>query len=472
MDISNEFVILSSLVHDEEYARKVLVHIQEEYFQDEIQRTIFTTVRDYIQKYQTRPSKIEIGVSLRNDVSLNEGQTEAACGSLEEVFEIYPQRSEQWLMETTESWCKNQAIYNAINKSICIYQGEDQTTTTNAIPDMLKKAISVCFDNRVGLDFYNDAAQRFDFYTNPENKLPFHLDILNEVTDGGVTRKTLNLLVAGTNVGKTLGLIDLSAGYVRNGLNVLYFSAEMREELIMKRFDANMMKVAVNDVASLGKDRFLNRIDVLKQKSYGQFKVKEFPPGAITDVHMRNVVDELKLKHNFTPDIIVVDYLQITGSSRVKYGSTGSYYYYKAVAEELRSLAVELDVAMWSAAQFNRGGMNASEVGMEDVAESVGIMFTVDGAWGLIRSDELDQVNQIQWKQLKSRYAEKSVRTRFVTGVDVGKQTFYDVDQSQQDDVSNPETQDRPASPPKSEQFKTTRAKQSEKPLNRFGDLS
>lgn len=197
MDISNEFVILSSLVHDEEYARKTLVHIQEEYFQDETQRAIFTTIRDFIQKYQTSPSKIEIGVTIRNDTRLNEGQTEAAIEALEEVFEIYPRRSNEWLMETTEKWCKNQAVYNAIHKAIGIYQGEDLTLETSAIPDLLKDAISICFDNRVGLDFYDDVEQRFDFYTNPENKLPFHLDILNEVTDGGITKKTLNLLVAG-----------------------------------------------------------------------------------------------------------------------------------------------------------------------------------------------------------------------------------------------------------------------------------
>jgi len=465
MDISNEFVILSSLAHDEDYARKTLVHIKEEYFQDETQRVIFSTLRDYIQKYQTRPSKIEVGINLRNDSRLNEGQTDDAIAALEELFEVYPNRSQEWLIETTEAWCKNQAVYNAIQKAIGIYQGEDKHLTTNAIPDILKDAIAVCFDNRIGLDFYEDAEKRFEFYTNPENKLPFHLDILNEVTDGGVTKKSLNLLVAGTNVGKTLGLIDMSAGYVKNGINVLYISSEMREELIMKRFDANMMKVPVNDIAALGKERFMNRIEVIRQKSYGKFKVKEYPPGACTAVHIRNVVDDLKIKCGFVPDVIVVDYLQITGSYRVKFGSVGSYYYYKAVAEELRALAVELDVAMWSAAQFNRGGMNATEVGMEDVAESVGIMFTVDGAWGLIRTDELDQVNQIQWKQLKSRYADKAVRTRFVTGVDVPKQTFYDVSQSQQDDVTNPEQSRGISKDDLKEKFKT------DKPLNRFGGM-
>lgn len=443
MDISNEFVILSSLANDEEFARKCLVHIKEEYFQDETQRVIFETIRDYIQKYQTKPSKIEVGVSIRNDRRLNEGQTELAVAAVEEVFEVQPHRSMEWLVETTENWCKNQAVYNAIHESIAIYQGEDKTRSTTAIPDLLKTAISVCFDTKVGLDFYTDVDSRWEFYTNPENKLPFHLDILNEVTDGGVTKKTLNLLVAGTNVGKTLGLIDMAAGYVKNGIDVLYISAEMREEMIMKRFDANMLKTPINDIASLGKEKFINRIETIRSKSYGRFKVKEYPPGACTAVHIRNVVDELKIRQGFVPQVIVVDYLQIMGSYRVKFGAVGSYYYYKAVAEELRALGVELDVAMWSAAQFNRGGMNATEVGMEDVAESVGIMFTVDGAWGLIRTDELDQVNQIQWKQLKSRYADKSVRTRFVTGVDVPKSTFYDVSQSQQDEVSNPEQAER-----------------------------
>lgn len=467
MDISNEFVILSSLAHDEEYARKCLVHIKEEYFQDETQRILFTTIRDYIQKYQTKPSKIEIGVSIRNDKRLNEGQTELAVAAIEEVFEIQPKRSEEWLLETTESWCKSQAVYNAIHQSIAIYQGEDKILTTNAIPDLLKEAIAVCFDNKVGLDFYADVDSRWEYYTNPENKLPFHLDILNEVTDGGVTKKTLNLLVAGTNVGKTLGLIDMAAGYVRSGVDVLYISAEMREEMIMKRFDANMLKTPVNDIVALGKERFTSRIETLKQKTYGKFKVKEYPPGACTAVHIRNVVDELKIRQGFVPQVIVVDYLQIMGSYRVKFGAVGSYYYYKAVAEELRALGVELDVAMWSAAQFNRGGMNASEVGMEDVAESVGIMFTVDGAWGLIRTDELDQVNQIQWKQLKSRYADKSVRVRFVTGVDVPKQTFYDVSQDQQDEVANDENNSNKNMAAISKKFNST-----EKTQSRFGGMS
>jgi len=465
-NISNEIVILSSLVHDETYARKVLVHLKEEYFQDPTQKILFNTIKDYVQKYQAPPSKMEVGVTIQNNRDLNEGETEAAVAAVHEIYEAFPSRSQEWLYETTEAFCKNQAVYNAIHKSISIYQGEDPSLTTNAIPNLLKDAIAVCFDNRVGMDFYDDAEKRFDFYTDPENKLPFHLKILNDVTCGGVTKKTLNLLVAGTNVGKTLGLIDLAAGYVRNGMNVLYITAEMREELIMKRFDANMLKVDVNDVVSIGKDRFLNRIEVLKQKTYGKFKVKEFPPGAVTDQHIRNVVDELKMKTGFMPDVIVVDYLQITGSSRVKYGSVGSYYYYKAVAEELRALAVELDIAMWSAAQFNRSGMDNSEVSMGDVAESVAIMFTVDGAWGLVRTDELDQVNQIQWKQLKSRYADKAVRTRFVTGVDVGKQTFYDVDESEQHGITQSEKAPRMSQKELDSKFKT------DKPLSRFGDLT
>jgi len=438
-DITNERLILSSLVQNESYARKVIPFLKEEYFEDLIERRVFELITQYIGKYSTVPSKTDLAVNIRNDEKLNEGQTADALVISNELFQIEPSSNQDWLVSTTESFCQDKAVYNAIHQAIAIYQGEDKQLTPHAIPDLLKNAIAVCFDSKVGIDFFDDAETRFDFYATPENKIPFHLNILNEVTCGGITPKTLNLLVAGVNVGKTLGLIDLAAGYMRDGKNVLYISMEMREEMIMQRVDANMLKVPVNDVASLGKERFMNRIEILKQKSYGKLKVKEFPPGMASSVHIRHVVDELKLKQKFSPDVIMVDYLQIAASSRMKYGQVGSYYYYKSVAEELRALAVELDVVIWSAAQFNRGGMNASEVGMEDIAESTGIAMTADGMWGLIRTEELDEVGQIMWKQLKSRYANKAVKTRFVTGVDVEKQCFYDVDQDSQPKLTQPE---------------------------------
>lgn len=434
-EITNEKLILSSLARNESYARKVAPFIKDEYFEDRIEKKLYLVIQNYLNKYNSVPSKTDISITIRNDQTLSEDQTDTALLIIDELWAMEPSKNNEWLVETTEFFCQDKSIYLAIQKAISIYQGEDKELTSHAIPDILKTAISVCFDSKVGMDFFDDAASRYDFYANPESKIPFHIDILNEVTCGGVPRKTLNVLVAGVNVGKTMSLIDLACGYTARGLNVLYFSNEMREEMIMMRADANRLKTPVNELVTMGKEKFLNRIEVLRQKSYGRLKVKEFPPGTATATHFRHVVDELKLKQNFIPDVIMVDYLTITASSRMKYGNTSSYFYYKAVAEELRALAVELNVVMWSAAQFNRGGMSATEVGMEDLAESVAIAQTVDGMWGLIRTEELDSIGQILWKQLKSRYANKAVKEKFVTGVNIDLQTFYDVDQNAQPEL-------------------------------------
>jgi len=428
-ELTNELLVLSSLVQNESYARKVIPFLKDEYFHDPIEKRLIQLIIDYYRKYHIPPKRTDLSVSVQNDQKLNEQQTDDARQIVGQIYAAESAGSEDWLLETTEEFCKSKAVYNAIHEAIAIYQGDSKTLSKNAIPDLLKDAIAVTFDNRIGIDFYEDAGSRFDFYSEPENKIPFHLDILNAVTNGGVTRKTLQILIGGTHVGKSMCLIDLAAGYVRSGKNVLYISMEMREELIMQRFDANMLRVAVNDVASLGKDRYLNRIDVLRQKSYGNFKVKEFPPGAASSVHIRHVMDELRLKQGFVPDIVMVDYLQITASSRMKPGVVNSFYYFKSVAEELRALAVETDTAFWSASQFNRSGMDSSDAEMSDISESSGIAFTVDAAWGIFRTEELDAVGQLLWKQFKNRYANKSTRTRFVTGVDVDKQTLYEVDQ-------------------------------------------
>lgn len=430
-ELTNELLVLSSLVQNESYARKVVPFLKDEYFHDPIEKRILQLVLAYYEKYHQPPKRTDLSVSVQNDQKLNEQQTDEARAIVGQIFAADAAGSEDWLLQTTEDFCKDKAVYNAIHRSIAIYQGEDKHLSKNAIPDLVKDAIAVSFDNRVGIDFYDDAERRFDFYSLPENKIPFHLNILNEVTNGGCTRKTLQILIGGTHVGKSMCLIDLAAGYVRSGKNVLYISMEMREELIMQRFDANMLRVAVNDVASLGKDRFLNRIEILKQKSYGQFKVKEFPPGAASAIHIRHVMDEMKMKQGFEPDIVVVDYLQITASSRMKPGTVNSFYYFKSVAEELRALAVETDKVLWSASQFNRSGMDSSDAEMSDISESSGIAFTVDAAWGIFRTEELDSVGQLLWKQFKNRYANKATRTKFVTGVDVDKQTLYDVDQQQ-----------------------------------------
>jgi replicative DNA helicase len=437
--ISNERLILSALVKNERFMRAVSPFIKAEFFRDQTEKRVFELVADYVAKYNSPPNKSSLGILVTNDQEMNEKQTVEAADIVADIFDIIPPANDEFLSKTTEEWCKNQSVHNAIDMAISVYQGENNTLTVNAIPDLLRDAIGMSFDVKIGLDFDDDAQVRWDYYTTPENKIPFDLDIMNEVTCGGVTRKTLNVLTAGVNVGKTMSLIHLASAYKQAGYNVLYFSLEMREEAIMQRMDANILKTAVNDIVGLGQERYLSRIEQMRAKTHGKLKVKEFPPGSASASHFRHTVNELKLKQNFVADIIIVDYLTICASARMKYGVQGSYFYYKAVAEELRALAVEENVVIWTAAQFNRGGMSATEVGMEDLAESVGIAQTVDGMWAVIRTDELDQVGQLMIKQLKSRYANKAVKTRFTIGVNIDTQTLFDVTQSQQTDIIQPE---------------------------------
>ena len=437
--LTTETMILSSVIRDETFARKCLPYIKDEYFDDMIDRRIFRAASAFIMEYGSQPNQTGIAVALRNDQSLNETHTEIALLRLDEIFRSECDHNSDWVLNTTEKFCQQKSLYLAIHRSIAIYQGDEKDLTVMAIPDILKDALAVSFDTKIGLDFFIDAELRYEYYITPENKIPFQLSILNEVTCGGIPRKTFNVIVAGINVGKSMALVSMACDYMRSGLNVLYVSMEMREELIMQRVDANLMRVNVNDVAAVGKERFLNRVEVLRQKSYGSIRVKEFAPGMASAAHIRHSMEEMKLKQNFIPDVVIVDYVQITASSRMKYGQVGSYYYYKAVAEELRGLAVEKDIIVWSAAQFNRGGMNVTEPGMDDVGESTGIPATADGAWALIRTDELDQLGQIMWKQLKSRYANKAVKTRFVSGVNVEQQTLFDIEESAQPKLTQPE---------------------------------
>lgn len=427
-DITNERLILAGLVKDEEYMRKVLPFISPDYFGDESEKRLFGMVRDYTTKYNMIPDKATLSVEAQNDLSISEGQAERLALTINDVFSIVPPKNLEWMVKTTEDFCQQKAVYNAIQQSISIYQGEESKLTVAAIPDILAKAISVSFDSAIGMDYFTTAEQRYDFYANPESRVPFRMGSFNDVTCGGVIRKTLNLLVAGVNVGKTLGLVSLAADYVRDGYNVLYISGEMREEMIMNRFDANMLETGVNKLVEMGRDKFVSRVHKLKEKTQGNFVVREFPPGAATALSIKNLIDELKMKKGFVPDVIVCDYLQIMGSYRMTYGSQGSYYYFKAVAEELRALAVETNTVLWTAAQFNRTGMAATDVEMSDIAESTGIAQTADGMWALIRTEELDQQNQLLVKQLKSRYANKAVKMRFCIGVSVDTQTLFDLD--------------------------------------------
>lgn len=431
-DVTNERLVLAALVKNEEYLRKLIPYIKEDYFEDESEKRLFKMINDYAGKYNELPDKSTLIVEAKNDRSIDEGRSQRLVEAVSDVFSIVPSQNFEWLRKLTESWCQERAVYNALQVGIAVYQGTEKKVTIAAVPDLLAQAISVSFNTQIGQDYFDDAELRWDFYTNPDSKVPFRIPTFNEVTSGGLTRKTLNLFVAGTNVGKSLALVSLAADYIRDGLNVLYVSCEMREEVVFQRVDANILNMNMNKITEIGKEKYLNRIEALKAKSYGKLKVKEFPPTSASTLNIRQTLDELRMKQNFVPDVIIVDYLQILASYRLAY-SVGSYYFFKSVAEELRAMAVETNTVVWSAAQFNRGQMNATDVDMSGIAESAGIAHTADGMWALIRTDELDQVQQLLVKQLKSRYANKAVKTTFTIGVNIENQTLFGLEDDRSD---------------------------------------
>jgi replicative DNA helicase len=435
MDVTNEKLILSSLVVDDDYVRQVLPFLQSEYFNDKIERSVFETIRSYIHEYNTLPNKTTLLVDIRSHEKLNEKEVAEAENVVREIFDIDRPSDSKWLIKKTEEFCQEKAVYNAIMKAIAIYDGTEKTVTPHAIPDMIKDAVGISFDSHIGMDMYDDAGARYDYYTLPSSKIPFDIEILNEITNGGAGRKTLNVFVAGVNVGKTLSLVHLACAYARAGLNVLYFTMEMREEEILKRMDANMLKTPINKLEEFGRDAFIDKVEKLRAKSYGKIKVKEYPPGAAHAGHFKHIIGELKMKQRFVPDVIMVDYIGITGSARMKLGQQNSYFYLKAVAEELRALAVETDTVLWTAMQLTRTGITNTDVEITDVSESMGIPATADFMLSVTRTEELDGLGQVLLKQLKNRYGNKTNKLRFVVGIDLDKQTLYDVNQSEQDDI-------------------------------------
>lgn len=428
-DISTERVILAALVKNADFLVKVLPYIKEEYFEDSAEARVFTKISDFTSKYNALIDKSTLMVGLKTEYSFDEQMIDRSMEVANDIFAINPTSSMEWLEETTEGWVRDRAIFNAINAAIQIYQGKDKQLTVSAIPDILTTAISISFDDRIGSDYFDNALERFDYYTNPATKIPFLIPEFNEITCGGIPTKTLNILLAGINVGKSLGLVSLACDYARQGYDVLYISMEMREELVLQRMDANILDVNTNSLAELGRERFVNKIAALREKTMGRIVVKEFPPGGATALDIKRAIADLRLKRNFKPVVVMVDYIQIIASYRMQYGTSGSYYYYKAVAEELRKMAVEEDIIVWTASQFNRGGQDASDVNMGDVAESMAIAATADGMWGLIRTEELDQMGQLLVKQLKTRYANKATKLRFTIGVNVDKQQLYGLEE-------------------------------------------
>jgi len=429
-----EKLILSNLITNEEYGRKAIPFLKSEYFQDRKIRAVFDGIDTFIKQYNKFPSKEALTIELDNVKEIASYYTEIV--SVVEELETDPTTNMQWLVDQTEKFCQDKAIYNAIMKSIQILDSDKDQHSKGAIPQILSDALAVSFDSHVGHDFLEDFDARYEFYHKKETRVPFDLEYLNKITKGGLPNKTLNVVLAGTGVGKSLFMCHCAAANLSKGNNVLYITMEMAEERIAERIDANLLNVTVDELSILPKDAYDKKINRVREKTNGKLIIKEYPTASAGAGHMRHLLNELKLKRNFKPDIIYIDYLNICVSSRLKYGANvNSYTYIKAIAEELRGLAVEFNVPIVTATQTTRSGFTSSDLGLEDTSESFGLPATADFMIALISSEELQDLNQFMVKQLKNRYSDPGMHRRFVIGVDKSKMKLYDVEQSAQEDV-------------------------------------
>ena len=429
-----ESTIISNLLNNEEYARKVIVFLKDEYFMDATEKVVFSEIQKFWIKYNNVPSKeaLQIAIEEKDDISSTiYEESQALIKGLGET-----DSNKEWLLDETEKFCKDKAVYNAIMESIEIIDGKHKKKKDGAIPDLLSDALSVSFDTHIGHDFLEDSDERYEFYHTREERIPFDIEYLNKITQGGVTRKSLNILMAGTGVGKTIGMCHMAASNLTLGKNVLYITMEMAEERIAERIDANLLDIELNRLKDLTKVMYDRKMEHLKQKVKGKIIIKEFPTSQAHTGHFRHLLNELSLKKNFKPDIIYVDYLNICASQRlIGSNSVNSYTYVKAIAEELRGLSVEFNLPIWSATQTTRSGFGSSDVGLEDTSESFGLPATSDLFLAIIQTEELEDLNQIMVKQLKNRHGDIAVNRRFVIGIDKSKMKWYDAEQSAQEDI-------------------------------------
>ena len=419
--------IIRNLLSNEEYLRKVIPFLKKEYFEAEY-KNVFNEIVSFVSKYNKLPTK----ETLTLDMTAN-GSFDPAAELVDLVFT--PEKvNDDWLIDNTEKWCQDRAIYLAIMESINIIDGKHQSLTKQALPEILSDALGVCFDTNVGHDYIDNSDDRFEFYHTIEDRLPFDLENFNAITKGGLPNKTLNVALAGTGVGKSLFMCHVGAGALMQGKNVLYITMEMSEERIAERIDANLFNLPIDQLEKLNKQMFDNKIAKIAQKNIGKLIVKEYPTGAAHTGHFRALLNELKLKKDFIPDIIFIDYLNICSSSRMKGlgGSINTYSYIKSIAEEMRGLAVEFNVPIMTATQTTRSGFSNTDVGLEDTSESFGLPATADLMFALVSTEELDKLGQIMVKQLKNRYNDPTYKKRFVVGVDRAKMRLYDVEESAQ----------------------------------------
>jgi archaellum biogenesis ATPase FlaH len=436
MEPNLQTTILRNLINNESFTRKVIPFLKKDYFEGS-QRIVFDQIISFVGKYNRLPTGEALSIEMEAQ-DISDGQYSEAVSIIKEVA-VHQDINLEWLVENTERWCQDRAIHLAIMKSINILDGKDPEHTKNALPELLSDALSVGFDNNVGHDYIGDFENRYEFYHRQEERIPFDLDYFNTITKGGLPNKTLNIALAGTGVGKSLFMCHVAGSVLSQGKNALYITMEMAEERIAERVDANLMNTPIDQLPNLSKDMFGKKVAQIANKSHGQLVIKEYPTGAAHVGHFRALMKELQLKKNFKPDIVFIDYLNICASSRMKGmgGAINSYSYIKAIAEEIRGLAVEFNVPIVSATQTTRSGYSNSDVGLEDTSESFGLPATADLMFALISNEELEGLGQILVKQLKNRYNDPSANKRFVIGVDRSKMKLYDVEQSAQNIIDS-----------------------------------
>ena len=429
-----ETTILRNLIYNEEYSRKVIPFIEPDYFEQRSEKVIFEEVTKFIVKYGSAITIEALNIETDNRTDLTETEIKEVRdinNSLKNIPADY-----QWLMDTTEKWCRDRAIYLALMESIALADGQDDTKGRDAIPTILSDALAVSFDNHIGHDYLEDYEERYDLYHRKEDKIKFDLEFFNKITKGGIPNKTLNIALAGTGVGKSLFMCHFASSVLLQGKNVLYITLEMAEEKIAERIDANLLNLNIQDITDLPKTMFESKVTDLSKKTQGTLIIKEYPTAAAHSGHFKGLLNELALKKSFRPDIIFIDYLNICASSRYRAaGNVNSYSYIKAIAEELRGLAVEANVPIVSATQTTRSGFASSDVDLTDTSESFGLPATADLMFALISTEELESLNQILVKQLKNRYNDPTIHKRFVVGIDRAKMRLYDCEQKAQEDI-------------------------------------
>ncbi len=429
-----ELLILRNLIHNEEYVRKVIPFIKAEYFENKNQRVVFEQIFKFVEEYNKPSTKEILCIEVEKRDDINDGEFKdiiELIGYLEEEVSEF-----KWLVNTTEKWCRDRAIYLALIESIHITDGKDEKKSRDSIPTILSDALSVSFDTHVGHDYLNDYEERYDLYHRKEEKIEFDLEYFNKITKGGIPNKTLNIALAGTGVGKSLFMCHMASAVLLQGRNVLYITMEMAEEKIAERIDANLLNVNIQDIADLPKVMFENKVTDLAKKTQGSLIIKEYPTASAHSGHFRALLNELAIKKSFRPDIIFIDYLNICASSRYRGNSSvNSYSYIKAIAEELRGLAVEANLPIVSATQTTRSGFGSSDVELTDTSESFGLPATADLMFALISTDELESLGQILVKQLKNRYNDPTIHKRFIVGIDRAKMRLFDCEQSAQSDM-------------------------------------